>query len=100
MNDSLTLNLNELSNSNINFDNINIILNGKELKNEFTRPPEDNTFIKDEISKLMEKIKKLREEVNEFKFYNSELKKSNISHIQSNAQSNVQSKDSKKKYFI
>ena len=87
LNDSLTLNLNELLNSNSNFDDININLNDNELKTEFTRPPEDNSSTKDEIAKLMEEIKKLREEVNEFKFDNSELKKSNISHNQSNAQS-------------
>ena len=71
--DSLTLNLNELFNSNLNFEEIN----ENEMKTEVTRPPEENSSTKDEIAKLMLEIKKLREEVNEFKTDNNDLKKSN-----------------------
>ena len=97
LNDSLTLNLNELFNS--NFDDININLNDNELKTEFTRPPEDNSSTKNEIAKLMEEIKKLREEVNEFKFDNSELKKANNSQIQSKASKNLLFNKSKNSYL-
>ena len=75
LNDSLTLNLNELFNEE----------NNNELKTEFTRPPEENTSTKDEIAKLMLEIKKLREEVNDFKTDNSELKKSTILSQQPNS---------------
>lgn len=71
LNDSLTLNLNEFFNSNLNFDE-------NEMKTEFTHPPEDNTSIKEEMSKLIMEIKKLREEVKEYKSDNSEIKKSDI----------------------
>ena len=97
LNDSLSLNLNELFNS--NFDDININLNDNELKTEFTRPPEDNSSTKNEIAKLMEEIKKLREEVNEFKFDNSELKKANNSQIQSKASKNLLFNKSKNSYL-
>ena len=75
LNDSLTLNLNELFSE----------VSNNELKTEFTRPPEENSSTKDEIAKLMLEIKKLREEVNEFKSDNSELKKSTILSQQSNS---------------
>ncbi len=64
LNDSFTLNLND-------------IFNESAIKTEFTHPPEENSSTKDEIAKLMLEIKKLREEVNEFKTDksdNSELK--------------------------
>ena len=68
--DSLTLNLNELFNSNSD-------VNEGDIKTEFTRPPEDNSSTKYEIAQLMQEIKKLREEVSEFKGdNNTELKKS------------------------
>jgi hypothetical protein len=67
--ESLTLNLNELFNS--NFDE-----NEGEMKTEFTKPPEDNSSTKEEIAQLMKEIKKLREEVYEFKGDNTEMKKS------------------------
>ena len=68
--DSLTLNLNELFNSNSD-------VNEGDMKTEFTRPPEDNSSTKYEIAQLMQEIKKLREEVSEFKGdNNTELKKS------------------------
>lgn len=63
INDSFTLNLNE-------------IFNESGIKTEYTHPPEENSTTKDEISQLMLEIKKLREEVKEFKSDNSDLKKS------------------------
>ena len=83
LNDSLTLNLNELFNSNNNLDD----LNDQELKTEFTYPPEENSSTKDEIAKLMLEIKKLRKEVNDFKSDNSELKKTNSDEYKENNQS-------------
>ena len=82
LNDSLTLNLNELFNSNSNFDDIN----EHEMKTEFTKAPEDIST-KEEIAKLVNEIKKLREEVNEFKNDNSEFQKSKIFGLQSDTQS-------------
>ena len=82
LNDSLTLNLNELFNSNSNFDDIN----EHEMKTEFTKAPEDIST-KEEIAKLVNEIKKLREEVSEFKNDNSEFQKSKIFGLQSDTQS-------------
>ena len=82
LNDSLTLNLNELFNSNSNFDDIN----EHEMKTEFTKAPEDIST-KEEIAKLVNEIKKLREEVSEFKNDNSEFQKSKIFGLQSESQS-------------
>ena len=82
LNDSLTLNLNELFNSNSNFDDIN----EHEMKTEFTKAPEDIST-KEEIAKLVNEIKKLREEVSEFKNDNSEFQKSKIFGLQSETQS-------------
>ena len=82
LNDSLTLNLNELFNSNSNFDD----MIDHEMKTEFTKAPEDNST-KEEIAKLMNEINKLREEVNEFKNENSEFQKSKIFGLQSETQS-------------
>jgi hypothetical protein len=82
LNDSLTLNLNELFNSNSNFDDIN----EHEMKTEFTKAPEDMST-KEEIAKLVNEIKKLREEVSEFKNDNSEFPKSKIFGLQSESQS-------------
>ena len=82
LNDSLTLNLNELFNSNANFDDIN----EHEIKSEFTCPPEDNSSTKEEIAKLMLEIKKLREEVNGFKSDNYDLKKTSYSEPKENSQ--------------
>ena len=82
LNDSLTLNLNELFNSNSNFDE----MMDREMKTEFSKAPED-TSTKEEIAKLVNEIKKLREEVNEFKSDNSEFQKSKIFGLQSDTQS-------------
>ena len=82
LHDSLTLNLNELFNSNSNFDDIN----EHEMKTEFTKAPEDIST-KEEIAKLVNEIKKLREEVSEFKNDNSEFQKSKIFGLQSDTQS-------------
>ena len=82
LNDSLTLNLNELFNSNSNFDD----MIDHEMKTEFTKAPEDNST-KEEIAKLMNEINKLREEVNEFKNEKSEFQKSKIFGLQSETQS-------------
>ena len=82
LNDSLTLNLNELFNSNSNFDDIM----EHEMKTEFSKAPEDIST-KEEIAKLVNEIKKLREEVNEFKSDNSEFQKSKIFGLQSDTQS-------------
>ena len=82
LNDSLTLNLNELFNSNSNFED----MLEHEMKTEFTKAPEDNST-KEEIAKLVNEIKKLREEVNEFKSDNSEFQKSKIFGLQSETQS-------------
>ena len=82
LNDSLTLNLNELFNSNSNFDDIN----EHEMKTEFTKAPEDIST-KEEIAKLVNEIKKLREEVSEFKNDNSEFQKSKLFGLQSESQS-------------
>jgi hypothetical protein len=82
LNESLTLNLNELFNSNSNFDDIN----EHEMKTEFTKAPEDIST-KEEIAKLVNEIKKLREEVSEFKNDNSEFQKSKIFGLQSESQS-------------
>ena len=87
LNDSITFNLNELFDTNSNFDDININLTDNELKTKFTPPPEDNTSINNTIGKLIEEVKQLREKVNEVKFDNSEIKKLNNSQIQLNAQS-------------
>jgi hypothetical protein len=82
LNDSLTLNLNELFNSNSNFDD----MIDHEIKTEFTKAPEDIST-KEEIAKLVNEIKKLREEVSEFKSDNSEFQKSKIFGLQSETQS-------------
>ena len=82
LNDSLTLNLNELFNSNSNFDD----MNEHEMKTEFTKAPEDIST-KEEIAKLVNEIKKLREEVSEFKNDNSEFQKSKLFGLQSESQS-------------
>ena len=82
LNDSLTLNLNELFNSNSNFDE----MMDREMKTEFSKAPED-TSTKEEIAKLVNEIKKLRKEVNEFKSDNSEFQKSKIFGLQSDTQS-------------
>ena len=82
LNDSLTLNLNELFNSNSNFDD----MLDHEMKTEFTKAPEDIST-KEEIAKLVNEIKKLREEVSEFKSDNSEFQKSKIFGLQSETQS-------------
>ena len=82
LNDSLTLNLNELFNSNSNFDE----MMDREMKTEFSKAPED-TSTKEEIAKLVNEIKKLREEVSEFKSENSEFQKSKIFGLQSDTQS-------------
>ena len=89
LNDSITLNSNELFESNSNFEDININLNDNELKTEFTRPPEDNSSINNIFDKLIQEVKHLREEVNEFKFDNSKIKKINNSQIQLNAKSKL-----------
>ena len=78
----MTLNLNELFNSNSNFED----MLEHEMKTEFTKAPEDNST-KEEIAKLVNEIKKLREEVNEFKSDNSEFQKSKIFGLQSETQS-------------
>ena len=83
LNDSLTFNLNELFNSNIDD------INNKELKTEITHPPEDNSSTKDEIAKLMLEIKKLREEVFEFKSENSEVKKNKEYNSESKSESKL-----------
>ena len=82
LNDSLTLNLNELFNSNSNFDD----MIDREIKTEFTKAPEDNST-KEEIAKLVNEIKKLREEVSEFKSGDSDFQKSKIFGLQSETQS-------------
>ena len=82
LNDSLTLNLNELFNSNSNFDD----MIDREIKTEFTKAPEDNST-KEEIAKLVNEIKKLREEVSEFKGGDSDFQKSKIFGLQSETQS-------------
>ena len=82
LNDSLTLNLNELFNSNCNFDD----MMDHEMKTEFSKSPEDIST-KEEIAKLVNEIKKLREEVSEFKSDNSEFQKSKIFGLQSETQS-------------
>ena len=82
LNDSLTLNLNELFTSNSNFDD----MIDHEIKTEFSKAPED-TSTKEEIAKLVNEIKKLREEVNEFKSDNSDFQKSKIFGLQSDTQS-------------
>ena len=82
LNDSLTLNLNELFNSNSNFDD----MLDKEMKTEFTRAPEASST-KEEIARLTAEINKLREEVKEFKNDNSEFQKSKLFGLQSESQS-------------
>ena len=82
LNDSLTLNLNELFNSNSNFDD----MLDKEMKTEFTRAPE-NISTKEEIARLTAEINKLREEVKEFKNDNSEFQKSKLFGLPSESQS-------------
>ena len=82
LNDSLTLNLNELFNSNSNFDD----MIDREIKTESTKAPEDNST-KEEIAKLVNEIKKLREEVSEFKSGDSDFQKSKIFGLQSETQS-------------
>ena len=68
LNDSLTLNLNEIFDSNLNFED----MNDNAIKTEFTHPPEEaDPSTKEEIAKLMSEIQKLREEVNGFKTNNS-----------------------------
>ena len=76
LNDSLTLNLNEIFDSNLNFED----MSENVIKTEFTHPPEEaDSSTKEEIAKLMSEIQKLREEVNGFKTNNSSGdKKSNL----------------------
>lgn len=86
LNDSLTLNLNEIFDSNLNFED----MNDNVIKTEFTHPPEEaDSSTKEEIAKLMSEIQKLREEVNGFKTNNSSGDKS----IDLNAQSEAQPTD-------
>lgn len=82
LNDSLTLNLNELFNSNSNFDD----MVDHEMKTEFTKAPEEIST-KEEIAKLVHEIKKLREEISGPKGDDSEFQKSKIFGLQSETQS-------------
>lgn len=83
LNDSLTLNLNEIFDSNLNFED----MNDNVIKTEFTHPPEEaDSSTKEEIAKLMSEIQKLREEVNGFKTNNSSGDKNTDLNAQSEAQ--------------
>ena len=85
LNDSLTLNLNEIFDSNLNFED----MNENVIKTEFTHPPEEaDSSTKEEIAKLMSEIQKLREEVNGFKTNNSSGDKKTDLNAQSDAQPN------------
>lgn len=83
LNDSLTLNLNEIFDSNLNFED----MNDNVIKTEFAHPPEDaDPSTKEEIAKLMSEIQKLREEVNGFKTNNSSGDKKSDLNTQSETQ--------------
>ena len=85
LNDSLTLNLNEIFDSNLNFED----MSENVIKTEFTHPPEEaDSSTKEEIAKLMSEIQKLREEVNGFKTNNSSGDKKTDLNAQSDAQPN------------
>ena len=85
LNDSLTLNLNEIFDSNLNFED----MSENVIKTEFTHPPEEaDSSTKEEIAKLMSEIQKLREEVNGFKTNNSSGDKKTDLNAQSDAQTN------------
>ena len=83
LNDSLTLNLNEIFDSNLNFEDMSDNI----VKTEFAHPPEEaDPSTKEEIAKLMSEIQKLREEVNGFKSNNSSGDKKSDLNTKSEAQ--------------